>query len=212
MTILDRIRRSTDACARHRPPLVDWVEHRLEGPLTPSALDHLERCRRCEQELTEIAQTVIALRRLAARAAAVEPRADGWPDLRARLEPSRRRPQAAGRSRWGLAGSILGPAIVAVLALRIALPAAPVGAVLPDDGIATSTAVGDASRPMYDSGSRRLTEGIVLILAGRTHDSDGLATWPAISPASTDRRDIRPAVRRVVAPSESTPPRTAYRS
>ena len=211
MTILARIRRSTDPCARHRPALLDWVEHRLEGPLTPSALDHLERCRRCALELTEIAQTVIALRRLGERAALVEPRPDGWRDLRARLEPSPRRPQAAGR-RWGLAGSLLGPAIVAVLALRIAIPAAPVGAILLDDGMATSTASVGAGRPMYDSGSRRLTEGIVLVLAGRTHDNDGLAAWPAISPASTDRRDIRPTVRRAVAPSESTPPRTAYRS
>ena len=213
MTIFARIlRRPTDACARHRPTLIDWVEHRLEGPLTPSAFDHLDRCRRCELELTEIAQTVIALHRLAARAAMLEPRTDGWRDLRARLEPAARRRQSAGRSRWGLIGSMLGPAVVAVLALRIAVPAAPVGAVLVDDGMGISSTIAGAQRPMYDSGSRRLTEGIVLILAGRTHDSDGLAAWPVISPTSTDRRDIRPAVRRVVVPSESTPPRTATRS
>ena len=212
MTIIERILGPRDPCARYRPALLDWVEHRVESPLTPSAFDHLERCRRCEVELTEIAQTVIALRRLAARAAALEPRTDGWRDLRARLEPPPRRPRLVVRSRWGLVGSMLGPAIVAVLALRIAVPAAPVGVVLIDDALGSSSISIDAPRPLYDSGSRLLTEGIVLILAGRTRDSDGLAAWPVITPASTDRRDIPPAVRRVTIRTESTPPRTATRS
>jgi hypothetical protein len=212
MTIVERIRRRGDPCARHRPALLDWVEHRVEGPLTPPAFDHLERCRRCEEELTDIAQTVIALRRLAARAAALEPRADGWRHLRERLDPPRRQPRLVLRARWGLIGSMFAPAIVAVLALRIAVPGAPVGAMLLDDGLAGPSSSIGAPRPLYESGPRRLTEGIVLILASRTRNSDGPAIWPAVTPTSTDRRDIPPTAHRVVAPSESTPPRAATRS
>jgi predicted anti-sigma-YlaC factor YlaD len=207
-----RIFGSKDACARYRPALTDWVEHRTQGPLTPSAFDHLARCRRCEVDLTEIAQTVIALRRMGERASALEPTADGWHDLRARLEASRGRRDPARRSRWALFGSMLGPAIVAVLALRIAMPAAPLGAVLTDDGLAGPSVSSSVPRPMYDSGSRRLTEGIVLVLAGRTRPSESHSTGPSVTPSSTDRRDLPSAVRRATLQTESTLPHTATRS
>lgn len=208
MTIFGR----TDPCARHRPALADWVEHRADGPMTPSAFDHLAQCRRCELELTEIAQTVIALRRLAERVSMAELPADGWQDLRARLESSRSRRHPGGRSRWAIVGSMLGPAMVAVLVLRVAVSAAPVGVGWVGDGLAGPTTTSDAPRPMYDSGPRRLTEGIVLILGGRVQAGDDRTAWPAMVPASTDRRDVPPVVRRAAIRSESTPPRTASRS
>jgi hypothetical protein len=200
-----------DACARVRPALTDWVEHRVQGPMTPAAFDHLARCRRCELELTDIAQTVIALRRLAELTSAVEPPTDGWPDLRARLDASRRRSRPSFRSRWALLGSMLGPAVVAVLAMRIAV-SAPLGTVWTDDGSSGRAVSTRAARPMYDSGSRTLTEDIVMILARRAPASDGGTTRLATVPSSTDRRDNPPAVRRPAPRSESTMPRSATRS
>jgi hypothetical protein len=54
------------ACRRHRPVLVDLVDHGERGPATPAALDHLATCRPCERELTELALTIAALRRAGA--------------------------------------------------------------------------------------------------------------------------------------------------
>ncbi len=204
-----RIFGSDDPCARFRPALTDWVAHRLEGPLTPSAFEHLERCRRCEIELTEIAETVIALRRLAARASALEP-TNGWQDLRRRLETSPRRARPTARTRWGVIGSMMGPAIVAVLAVRFAMPAAPIGAVLADDGVDRPAISG--GRQIYDPAPGRLTEGIVLILSGRAQANDARTVWPVVLPSSTDRRDIPRAVRRVAIESGFTSPRSATRS
>jgi len=201
-----------DRCAAYRPALIDWVEHHADGPSTRSAFDHLDRCRRCEWELGEIAQTVVALQRLGAHAAAVEPPTDGWRDLRARLElptPKARRP---ARSRWTLAGSMLGPAFVAVLALRFAvmpaaMPTEALGTDVPGAGIA-----GSMDRPMYDSGSQRLTEEIVLILGGQIRSEGHRAGSPAGVPASIDQRDLPPVSSPAIARSEPTPPRTAARS
>lgn len=202
----------TDPCERHRPALTDWVEHRADGPMTPPAFDHLARCRRCERELTEIALTVIALRRLGDRASRAEVPTDGWHDLRARVESSRSQARPGGRSRWALVGSMLGPAMVAVLVLRVAVSAAPVGVGWTGDGLTGPTTSSDAPRPMYDSGPRLLTEGIVRILGGRVQGGDDRSDWPTMVPVSTDRRDVPPVVRRVAIRFESTPPRTAFRS
>ena len=196
-----------DACARNRPALTDWVERRAEGSATAAAFVHLERCRRCEQEISEIAQTVIALRRLGARASAVEPPVDGWRDLRTRLEASRPPVRAAGR-RWALSGAMLGPAVVAVLALRIAVsPIIPTTEPALHDGAAWTLV-----RPMYDSGSQRLTEDIVLVLARRGQAGDGRPAAPVIVPSSTDRRDLRAPARAPVTPSQPTLSRAAMRS
>jgi len=55
--------RSSTPCQRHRPSLVDLVDHGERGPGTLDALDHLAVCDACERELTEIALTIAALRR-----------------------------------------------------------------------------------------------------------------------------------------------------
>ncbi len=117
----------------------------------------------------------------------------------------------AGRSRWALLGSMLAPALVAVLALRVA-ESAPIGVGWISDGLAAPSASISVSRPMYDPGSRLLTEDIVMVLAGRSPAGDGATTWLAVTPSSTDRRDIPPAVRRAAIRSESTMPRSATRS
>lgn len=202
-----------DPCAIYRPVLTDWVERRAHGPTLPSAFEHLDRCRRCELELTEVAQTVVALRRLGERAATVEPPADGWRELRARLEATRPRRGSTGRSSWSLTGSLLGPAVVAVLAIRIVLVPAPPPGERPDlsGGVARFGSIG-SERPLYDSGSQRLTEAIVLVLGGPTRSGDRRSAGPAFVPASMDRRDVPPAARPAIAPSDLTPPRTAARS
>jgi len=206
-----RFRRRDDPCVRYRPALTDWVEHRVTSPATVTAFDHLERCRRCEIEITELAQTVVAVRRLASRAAEVDPPSDGWRELRGRLEANERRPRSSDR--WGLAGSMLGPAVVAVLALRIAIaPVAPVEDVPVGDatrGPSSSTLV---VRPLYDTGSGRLTEAIVLVLTDGPGANAGSSVPLSLNPSSTDRRDRPMAIRRAVARPEPTPPRSASRS
>ena len=201
-----------DECERHRPALTEWVEHRTDGPMTPAAFDHLARCRRCELDLTEIAQTVIALRRLGERASMLEPPTDGWHELRTRLESSRRRSRPSGRSRWALVGSMLGPAMVAVLVMRVSVVAGPVVATSTGDGLADPASSSEAVRPLYDPGPRLLSEGIVLILGGHAQAGDGPSAGPLTIPSSTDRRDIPRVVYRTAIPPESTPPRAATRS
>lgn len=180
--------------------------------MTPAAFDHLARCRRCELELTEIAQTVVALRRLGERASVLEPPNDGWRELRARLETSRRRSYSIGRSRWALVGSMLGSAMVAVLVVRVAVVAGPAGAAWTSDGLAEPSSSSEAVRPLYDPGPRLLTEGIVLILGGRAQAPDGPSAGPLAIPSSTDRRDVPRVIHRTTIPPKSTPPRAATRS
>ena len=50
-------------CRRHRGPLEAFVERGERGPATAAALDHLDACRLCERELTDLALTAAALRR-----------------------------------------------------------------------------------------------------------------------------------------------------
>jgi hypothetical protein len=199
-----------DGCARYRPALTDWVEHRVQGPSTPSAFDHLARCRRCERELTDIAQTIIALRRLAELTAAVEPPSDGWPDLRARLDVPRRRSRPSFRVRGAMIGSMLGPAVVAVLVMRVAV-SAPIATVLTDDGASDRSVSTRTTRPMYDSGPRSVIEDDVTIRANNTPVGDdgstGFATRTTTARPADPSADDRAASR-----IESSVPRSATRS
>jgi hypothetical protein len=100
------------ACRRHRPALVDFVDHGAIDDATAPALAHLERCDRCTVELESTVLAITALRRLGDEAAGVEPSPDAWPRLRAKLD--RWRP-----FRWSVlspsAGVVMSAAIVAVL-------------------------------------------------------------------------------------------------
>ena len=105
----------SSACARHRGPLVDLVDRGDRGPLTSAALDHLELCASCEQELTEIALTVAALRRVGSEA-----RMAPVPEISAERLISRiRRARAPWRWRLQLGGLVTS----AVLAVVITAPA-----------------------------------------------------------------------------------------
>ena len=104
--------RADAACARHRDALLDFVDRRETGPGTDAALDHLDRCRGCEWDLEATALAVAALRRLHREARVVEPPADAWERLRARVE----RPRAAvWRWRTTLAGLAVGAGLVATI-------------------------------------------------------------------------------------------------
>lgn len=100
-------------CRRYRPALLDFVDHgEIVDPATSQALAHLDRCERCLLDLEATVLAITALRRLGEDAGGVEPAADAWPRLRARLD--RWHP-----ARWAImsptAGAVMSMALVAVL-------------------------------------------------------------------------------------------------
>lgn len=103
-------------CRRHRPALLDFVDHGEITPATSQALAHLDRCQPCTDELETTVMAITALRRIGDDAARAEPPADAWPRLRARLD--RWRPL-----RWAImsptAGTVMSLAIVAVLVIPL---------------------------------------------------------------------------------------------
>ncbi len=105
-------------CMRHRAELLALGERAERGPYTDAALDHLARCRRCEEDLTEIMLAGHAVRRLLAEAATVDPPVEAWERLRTRVQ----RPVAsAWRARTSLAGVIVGAGLVAALVGPVAV-------------------------------------------------------------------------------------------
>ena len=105
-------------CAAHRDALVEFAACRTAGPAVLRALDHLERCRRCEAELATTTLVLHALRCLHAEALRAEPAADGWTRLQERLGNARRRPSflLSGMPGMliavGLCGALAGPLLV----------------------------------------------------------------------------------------------------
>jgi predicted anti-sigma-YlaC factor YlaD len=206
------IRRRPDACVIYRPALLDFVERRALGPESPAALDHLARCERCERDLSEVAQTIIALRRLGERARQVEAPADGWPSLRDRLERSQRAAdEAARRLRRAFGSAIVGIAVVAFVAVTSLTGTVTTGlvdrpAIASGARLATTTV---ARR--YDPFAQALTEGIVLAIAGgpaRVAPAERVQNVPT----STDRVDDPPVFASVHITLQPIAPRTAYRT
>jgi hypothetical protein len=108
----------TGSCRRHRAALIDFVDRGDLGDSAQAALSHLERCSRCVAELEATALTITALRRLGEAAVEVEPRADAWPRLLARVQSiGPRRPAVMSP----LAGIAMSFGIVAVLVLPFRL-------------------------------------------------------------------------------------------
>lgn len=206
------IRRRADPCVVHRPALVDFVERHVFGPDSSAALDHLARCAPCERDLTAVAQTVIALRRLGARAGEVEAPADGWATLRERIERSQRAADdAARRFRRAFGGALVAVAVAAL----VAIPSL-TGTLT--SGIGDELAVGSDARPVsaemrrYDPYAQRLTEGIVLAIAGNGPARISVPERVAGGPTSTDRHDRQRAVVSTPFIPPPTAPRTAYRT
>jgi hypothetical protein len=100
-------------CRAHRTALLDLAARRASGPGVARALDHLERCRACEEELAATTLVVHALRRLHDDILRAEPAPDGWARLRARLATTRREPS---RLLSGLPGIVAAAGLCAALA------------------------------------------------------------------------------------------------
>jgi hypothetical protein len=211
------IRRRQDACVIYRPALVDFVERQALGPDSPAALDHLARCAPCERDLSELALTVIALRRLGAHAGEIEAPPDGWTILRQRIERSQRAADdAARRFRRAFGGAVVALAVFAMVAIPSLTGTVTSGI---DDG---RTGLEDA-RPVsaesrrYDPYGQRLTEGIVLAIAGggpsRVSVAERVGGGPSSTDrSSTDRQDRQRVVVTVPFTPEPTAPLTAYRT
>ena len=105
----------TGSCRRHRPALLDFLDHGEIGPSTGDALGHLDRCDRCTADLESTMLAITALRRLGDDAAAVEPSAEAWQRLRARIDRWR-------RVRWTFASPRVGTVMSALLVALIVGP------------------------------------------------------------------------------------------
>ena len=206
------IRRRADACVVHRPALVDFVERHALGPDSPAALEHLARCTPCERDLTEVAQTVIALRRLGVRAGEVQAPADGWTTLRERIERSQRAADdAARRFRRAFGGAVVAVAVAALVAIP-SLTGTLTSGIGDELAVSPDTRPATAAMRRYDPYAQRLTEGIVLAIAGSGPARVSLAERVAGGPTSTDRHDGQRAVVGTPFIPPPTAPRTAYRT
>jgi hypothetical protein len=142
-------------CRRHRAALLDFVDHGLIGPPTAEALAHLEGCDSCTEMLDSAVLAIAALRRLGDEAGRMEPPADSWPRLRARL--TTRRP---GRISIvsPLGGTVMTVALAAILVAPLRLSHGPatdeLGAVA-----ASSDPTSSAAVAVYTRSARRVTDG-----------------------------------------------------
>jgi len=127
------------ACSIHRAALVDFVDRRDRESVPRAALAHLERCSECEFELTDLALTVAALRRLADDVAAVEPSTEAWPAVLARIDGRRsvevHRPSLFGSLliRVGFAGALVAAVLAIVLGGQLAPRGGPPIAAIPNE-------------------------------------------------------------------------------
>ena len=111
-------------CSAHRAALVEFASRRAGGPDVRRALDHVERCRDCEDELAATTLVLHALRRLHEDALRAEPAPDGWARLRSRLAATRREPS---RILSGLPGILAAAGLCAALVGPTAVSDSPGG-------------------------------------------------------------------------------------
>lgn len=111
-------------CAAHRSALLDFAAHRASGPEVGRALDHVDRCRSCEEDLAATTLVLHALRRLHEETRRAEPAPDGWARLQARLAATRREPS---RVLSGLPGIVAAAGLAAALAGPAAISSGPAG-------------------------------------------------------------------------------------
>ncbi len=105
-------------CRAHRVALVEFASHRAGGPDVRRALDHVDRCRACEEELATTTLVLHALRRLHEETERAEPASDSWVRLRNRLAAARREPSRllSGLpgvvAAFGLCAALIGPGAI----------------------------------------------------------------------------------------------------
>ncbi len=180
------------ACAGHRAALLDFIDRRERGPGTDAALAHLDRCRTCETELSEIALMITVLRRIRAEVQVAEPPRDAWERVR---RVAARRPVPPWRWRISLGSTVLATALAAIVVMptafgSLAAPSPPItGDAAPGTLGGPPAGAAPATR-VYDPPPGLLTPRVVTILAGddrlaRPREARALT----LLPASTDRFD-----------------------
>ena len=159
------ILRRPSSCAGHRAALLDFVDRRERRPGTDVALAHLDRCRSCEAELTEIALAITALRRIGAEVQLAEPSGDAWERVR---QVAARRPAAPWRTRLSLGATLVGAALAVVVVMPAAFGplAAPGPPIAGDAAPATQDGPSAPATRFYDPPAGMLTAQVVTILAG----------------------------------------------
>ena len=181
-------------CSAHRAALLDFVDARDRSTVPRAALAHLERCRRCESEMTELALTVTALRRLAGDVASVEP-TTAWPALLARIDD----PALADATRpstlmsllirAGMAGalaiSVFAVAVGGPLSPRPAAPLADAHAAAPLDPALTVEVTVDRGAPVIEVAND--SAPVAAIAPAAWAGPDGLGVPRASTKAITER-------------------------
>jgi hypothetical protein len=177
-------------CARHRSVLLDFVDRGEIVPGTDKALAHLDRCRRCTDELESTVLTITALRRLGDDVARAEPSPDAWPRLRARLDGWR-------PARWAImspsAGMVVSIALVAVLVAPLRVG----GAIAPTEAPGASSAAQRAASLT----ERRIETEYIESVFRRALPAQESARWPTGTIPRNYPDGIRPA-RKEVSPAE----------
>ena len=190
------IGRSLDACAGHQAALLDFAERLERTPGTAAALAHLERCRRCEDELAGIIRTLAGLRRLADAVARVEPGHETWPLLRERV--TRREP-----STWRGHQSLGGLMAVAVVALFV-IPSLGGGPTVRPASPVEAPAQAVVEYRYYESPAGSLTAEMVNAIAGQ--DVSKRARMRSaifhIAPSSVDRDERSLTSSPLIAPGD----------
>ena len=190
------MRRSLDACATHQAALLEFAERLERTPGTAAALAHLERCRRCEDELAGIVRTLAGLRRLADAVATVEPGQETWPRLRERVT---RREPTAWRGHQSL-GGLMAMAVVALFVMPSIGGAPVVRLASPVEAPAQSV----VEYRYYESPAGSLTAEMVNAIAGQDVSKRARlrSTIFHTAPSSVDRDEPSLTSGRLAAPGD----------
>ena len=139
--------RDTTDCRRHAEALLDLADPALVTTDSTAALDHIEWCRPCADELQDLALAIIAMRRFGEDPPATARSSEVWPTINARIINGRAAAAAAAwRWRASLAGLVTGTMMVAALVGPTALHVPLAGGVDEPTGLSPARLEGDARR------------------------------------------------------------------
>ena len=140
------VRESPD-CRRHADALLDLADPSTPTTDSSAALDHIEWCRTCADELQDLALAIIAMRRFGEDPPAAARSSEVWPTINARIVNGRAAAAAAAwRWRASLAGLVTSTMMVAALVGPTALHVPLAGGVDEPTGLSPARLEGDARR------------------------------------------------------------------
>jgi hypothetical protein len=113
------IGRPGNACLLYGPALIDFIDTGDRDRATDAALDHLDACDACRSGLEDVALAIASARRIRAEIQTVQPRADAWSRLHARVTSP---DPAPWRRPLSLASSVASILLVAVIVSPVAVP------------------------------------------------------------------------------------------